>query len=131
MQMPDPKKLDESIDAFARSIAPKPDPKPLTQAELEALTALAWCRIRTMPACRECVGCALGRLIAEVERAQDDSLTRLRQLYQAYHQLAYWWELRHSCPCGARAESRDTHPHVPLCPTEDAIIFLREAGMPE
>ena len=49
-------------------------------------------------------------------------------LIQAGQQLLYWWETRHSCPCGARPESPDTHPHVPGCPTERAIIRQQEAS---
>ena len=52
-------------------------------------------------------------------------------LYQAYQQLAYWWNLHHSCPCGARAESLDTHPHMILCPTEAGLKWLADGGYGE
>ncbi len=57
--------------------------------------------------------CFKQRLIADVEQAE-------AQLGEAQQQLRYWWETQHSCPCGARAEALDTHPHVLACPTERA-----------
>ena len=67
---------------------------------------------------------------ARIERAEHGALAEVAQLdaqrNQAYQQLAYWWKERHSCPCGARPESPDTHPHVPTCPTGDAVRWLAE-----
>ena len=59
---------------------------------------------------------AMGRAVlvfAENERLK-------AQLGEAQQQLRYWWEAQHSCPCGARAEALDTHPHVLTCPTARA-----------
>jgi len=50
-----------------------------------------------------------------------EALDIRHQLQQAYQQLRYLWSTTHSCPCGARAESPKTHPHVGGCPTAAAI----------
>lgn len=42
-------------------------------------------------------------------------------LMEAYKQLEYLWVTTHSCPCGARPESPQSHPHVIGCPTEKAV----------
>ena len=34
-------------------------------------------------------------------------------------------EIEQHCPCGARPESPDTHPHVLGCPVERALILVR------
>lgn len=34
----------------------------------------------------------------------------------AHRQLAAYWEMTGSCPCGARLKSLQTHPHVIGCP---------------
>jgi len=47
-------------------------------------------------------------------------------LLEAEQQLRYWWDSQHSCPCGARAESLSSHPHVLGCPTERAVARLQE-----
>ena len=51
----------------------------------------------------------------------------MAQLGEAQQQLRYWWETQHSCPCGARAEALDTHPHVLTCPTERAGLSKTHA----
>jgi hypothetical protein len=38
-------------------------------------------------------------------------------LQAAQQQLAYLWNDTGSCPCGARRESPQTHPHIIGCPT--------------
>ena len=48
-------------------------------------------------------------------------------LADAQQQLRYLWETTRSCPCGARAESLDTHPHVIGCPTGRAVELLAKA----
>lgn len=45
-------------------------------------------------------------------------------IIDACKQLRAYWEMFHSCPCGARKESLNTHPHNLGCPTDVAIIFL-------
>lgn len=52
-------------------------------------------------------------LTAENARLRDD-------LAQSQQQLAYLWHQTGSCPCGARKESPQTHPHVGGCPTAEA-----------
>lgn len=49
------------------------------------------------------------------------------RLIDAYQQLEYLWSTTGSCPCGARMESPNTHPHVTGCPTGRAVAFLSEA----
>ena len=39
--------------------------------------------------------------------------------------LAALEEIEVHCPCGARPESLDTHPHVVLCPVGDALAAQR------
>jgi hypothetical protein len=53
------------------------------------------------------------------------------KLMDAYRQLEYWWQTEHSCPCGARPESPNTHPHVGGCPTAAALRWAEEAGKVE
>jgi hypothetical protein len=62
-------------------------------------------------------------LAAAVEHEQHEAaVQQLRfDLQSAYQQLAYLWETTHSCPCGARKESPNTHPHVMGCPTAVAV----------
>ncbi len=55
------------------------------------------------------------------EGLADSMISILDDLLGAERQLSYWWETQHSCPCGARAESPDTHPHVTACPTASAL----------
>lgn len=52
------------------------------------------------------------------------SLKLQSDLMEAYKQLEYLWATTHSCPCGARPESPNTHPHVIGCPTEKAVMML-------
>jgi hypothetical protein len=40
--------------------------------------------------------------------------------------LAALEEIEVHCPCGARPESLNTHPHVVLCPVGDALACERE-----
>ena len=58
----------------------------------------------------------------ECHAAERARCGRLRAaLSAADRQLVYWWDTRHTCPCGARPESPDTHPHAPACPTARAL----------
>jgi hypothetical protein len=67
---------------------------------------------------------ATSELVLRLEAAEHD-------LAQARQQLLYWWETKHSCPCGARPESPDTHPHVPWCPTGAAVRADVQAALGE
>lgn len=49
-----------------------------------------------------------------------------RDLMAAYQQLACLWDTTRSCPCGARKESPNTHPHVIGCPTGAAAEMFPE-----
>lgn len=44
--------------------------------------------------------------------------------------LAFGIETAQHCPCGARPESLDTHPHVVSCPVEKLIATLNKALSP-
>lgn len=57
--------------------------------------------------------------MSETERFQES-------LWAAFQQLLYWYDWKQSCPCGARPESLDTHPHVGGCPTAAALLWRRE-----
>lgn len=46
---------------------------------------------------------------------------QITRLGEAQVQLAYLWNQTGSCPCGARVESPDTHPHVVGCATDEAL----------
>lgn len=35
-------------------------------------------------------------------------------------------QIEQHCPCGARPESLNSHPHVPGCPVADALVMLGE-----
>lgn len=47
-----------------------------------------------------------------------------RDLIGAYQQLEYLWQFNHSCPCGARPGSLNTHSHDTDCPTAKAVELL-------
>lgn len=44
--------------------------------------------------------------------------------------LAFGLETAQHCPCGARPESLDTHPHVVSCPVDKLIATLKKALSP-
>lgn len=44
--------------------------------------------------------------------------------------LSLLQQIEMHCPCGARPESLDTHPHVSGCPVEQALVIVR-SGPPE
>lgn len=55
-------------------------------------------------------------------RAAKERATHLQEaLLDAQVQLRYWWHAEKRCPCGARPESPQTHPHVSGCPTGLAV----------
>jgi hypothetical protein len=65
---------------------------------------------------------------AELHEAEARAATKetTYRLHDAYQQLLYLWEHTRSCPCGARPESPNTHPHVTSCPTGRAVELFGE-----
>ena len=53
----------------------------------------------------------------DVERSAEElSAEDWRALAEKYRAALDHYESHQSCPCGARRESLDTHPHVTGCP---------------
>lgn len=65
---------------------------------------------------------ALREQVAGLQKQYSDQLAAT---VDAYQQLEYLWETTHSCPCGARPESPNTHPHVTGCPTGKAVELFK------
>lgn len=65
-----------------------------------------------------------GRIAEALHAAEADNAALVFDMIQAYQQLGAFWDMFHSCPCGARAESMDTHPHVLGCPTDKRTMVM-------
>lgn len=59
------------------------------------------------------------------ERVSSDRLMQAETgIALAQQQLAYYFQQTRLCACGARLESLDTHPHVPGCATDAAVLAM-------
>jgi hypothetical protein len=64
---------------------------------------------------------ATAALTAQVAAYREERDRLELELAMAGQHLTYLWKQTRYCPCGARAGSEDTHPHVSGCPTEAAL----------
>lgn len=113
-----PPPFDEELAAKAREALQRGEAQTTSELLRELRIELA----------REAIATATAELREQLAAAERRARESQYKMFDAYTQLEYLWSQNRGCPCGARPESPNTHPHVTGCPTAAAIAAMKVGG---